>query len=126
MSWFAAHAVLFYESKPGAVRRFRVWENILLTEASSIDEALLKARERALLDAEDGWQFAGIRKVTKCFSLESFDNESRPGDGSELTFTQYEVDSEADIRRLAGGGAVDLYATDVDDVDEVVSPEGHT
>lgn len=25
-----------------------------------------------------------------------------------------------------GGGAVDLFAMDVDDVDEVVSPEGHT
>ena len=107
MSWFAAHIVLFVERKQQSQDRFPVWENIVLIEAATEDEAFDKAETigRRGEGDDDGsfrwdgeparWVFVGVRKLTACETV-----ERRPGDGTELTFLQMEVTSREALERL--------------------------
>jgi Domain of unknown function (DUF4288) len=107
MSWYAAHIVLYVEKKQQPQDRFPVWENIVLIEAATEDEAFDKAEAigRDNEGDDDGsfrwageparWVFAGVRKLTTCEN-----EESRPGDGTELTFLQMEVGSREALERL--------------------------
>ena len=107
MNWFAAHIVLYVELKKQPQDRFPVWENIVLIEATTEDEAFDKAEtigRRGEGDDEGSfrwegeparWVFAGVRKLTACETA-----ERRPGDGTELTYLQMEVASREALERL--------------------------
>ena len=107
MSWFAAHIVLYVERKQQPQDRFPVWENIVLIEAATEDEAFDKAEAigRRSEGDDDGsfrwegesarWVFAGVRKLTACET-----DERRPDDGTELTYLQMEVTSREALERL--------------------------
>lgn len=114
MSWFAGHLVLYVKFKDQPQDRFPVWENIVLIRADSEDEAFAKAEQRGRADAEDDctfrwgnrparWVFAGVRKLTACQ-----DPEKRPGDGTEVSFVELELGSEAAIRKLLDGESVSV------------------
>jgi hypothetical protein len=47
MSWYAAHIVMRVKLKAGRQERFPVWENIILIQAGSEDEAFARAEQRA-------------------------------------------------------------------------------
>lgn len=119
MSWFAAHVVMAVKLKSGRQSRFPVWENIVLIEADSEEEAFRKAedigRQR---EGDDGgsfrwggkaatWVFAGVRKLTECVLT-----GNRPGDGSEVTYNELELDSHEAVEQFAAGDPVPLRYND--------------
>ncbi|MEX2140627.1 MAG: DUF4288 domain-containing protein [Pirellulales bacterium] len=113
MTWYAAHIVMFVELKEPRQERFPVWENVVAFRANSEDEAFEKAeRYGRAEEGDDGgsfrwgksparWVFAGVRKLTECESL-----GDRLEDGTELTYTEFELQSREDVKRLASGKPV--------------------
>jgi len=112
MAWYVAHTILAVKFKEGLQRTITAWENVILVQAESDDEAVRKAEYRARDyegDAEgtfswEGrparWEYAGIRKIIRCP-----DDELR--DGSELTVSYFVVPDEPALRVLVEGDAVD-------------------
>jgi hypothetical protein len=119
MSWFAAHLVLYVRFKERRQDKFPVWENVVLIKADSEDEAFTKAEQRGRDDEGDDegsfrwggrpaeWVFAGVRKLTACQ-----DQDKRPGDGTEVTYTEMQLDSEQAVRKLAAGQPVSVHLRD--------------
>jgi hypothetical protein len=115
MGWYAASIVMCTRFKDGRQDKFPVWENVILIQADSDDEALEKANKRGMDDEGDSsgtyyyedrpatLVFSGIRKIIK-----TQDSETRPGDGTEITYSQMEVDSEGALSRLVKGEPVTL------------------
>jgi hypothetical protein len=119
MSWFAAHLIMSVRLKAKQQRRFPVWENIVLIQANSEKQAFQKAERRGRLDEgdDDGtftwgghpatWVFAGVRKLTSCE-----DSQSPPGDGTEISFLEFELDSEEAVRKLVEGQQVKMQSNE--------------
>jgi Domain of unknown function (DUF4288) len=119
MSWYAAHLIVYFKRRKGPQKRFLVWENIVLIRAKSSDEAYEKAEqlgreEDAVDDATlrigghpSRLVFAGVRKVTLCQ-----DEDSRPNDGSEVSYNEWGVRSEAAIKKLVAGKTVAVEILD--------------
>lgn len=132
MKWYAAHLDYYFKLRTGKQRSFRVWENIVLIRASDADEAYDKAEERGRQEVADDdpsltWDgrparmvFAGVRKVTSCT-----DEDKRPGDGTEVTYLEMELDSESAIRKLVAMQPVSLKIADAfPDEDMMVDTNG--
>ena len=119
MSWFAAHLIMSVKLKGKRQRRFPVWENIVVIEADSEEQAFRKAEHRGRLEEGDDngsftwggqpatWVFAGIRKLTQC---EDFEN--RPGDGTEISYLEFELASQKAVNKLVNGLQVSLRSND--------------
>ncbi len=119
MIWFAAHVIMAVKLKSGRQKRFPVWENVVLIEAGSEDEAFRKAEEigRQGEGDDDGtfrwggkpasWVFAGVRKLTECALA-----GQRPEDGSEITYNELELDSQESVESFAAGNAVPVRYND--------------
>jgi hypothetical protein len=114
MSWFAAHLILYVERKDHDQDCFPLWENIVLIEADSEEEAFAKAEQRGREDedADDSLRlggkparlvFAGVRKLTECQ-----DADKRPGDGTEVSYIEMEVGSKKAIEKLLGNKPVSI------------------
>ena len=113
MAWYAAHLIMYVKLKDHRQDRFPVWENIVLIKADSEEEAFATAERRGRADAGDddggfrwgdhpaAWVFAGVRKLTLCQ-----DSGKRPGDGTEVSYTEMEVGSVEAIEKLLGGEPV--------------------
>jgi hypothetical protein len=120
MNWYAAHLILYFKRRKGSQTRFQVWENIVLIRADSSDEAYEKAEKRGhqeeAIDDEtltigghpSRLVFAGVRKVTLCQ-----DEHARPTDGTEISYNELVLRSEAAIKKLVAGNTVPV---------EVLSP----
>jgi hypothetical protein len=115
MPWYAAHILLYARFKDGSQEKYPIWENIVLIEADADDAALAKAAQRGR-DAEGDshgtftwegrpatWVFAGIRKLIACA-----DADSRPGDGTEVSYSQMQVATEEALAKLAQGDPVPI------------------
>jgi hypothetical protein len=110
---------MFIKIKDVPQDRYPVWENIVLIEAGTEEEAFKKAEERGRLDeGDDGgslrwgkkpatWVFAGVRKLTACE-----DPDERPGDGTELSYSEMELDSLEAVKKLASGKQVQVTYND--------------
>lgn len=122
MSWYAASAIMFVKYKDGNQNRYPIWENVHLIEASTPEEAEEKAIRRAKEDEGDGsgsfkweerpatWVFAGLRKLLSVSHPDSDENEL---DGAEITFSEFEAATEADLNSLVSGDDVKvLYCAD--------------
>ena len=120
MAWYAAHIVTYFRRKRSPQpRRFVVWENVVLIRAASDEEAFARAEERGRRDAGDPDEslringrpaemvFAGVRKVVLCQ-----DEDRRPGDGTEVTYTEMQLGSEEMIRKLVAGEPVSATIAD--------------
>jgi len=118
-NWYAAHLILYVQFKNRPQRKVPVWENIILIKAKTEEEAFAKAEQRGKEDEgdDDGtfkwegkparWVFAGVRKLTLCE-----DPERRPDDGTEVSYTEMEVDSEQAVAKLVGGQSVSVTYAD--------------
>ena len=125
MPWFAAHVVVYFRRKDGPQTRFTVWENVYVLEAA--DREVARARAEALGRREEGDDrgtlyemdatgtrhnltrvFAGVRKVLT-IAHEREDEEL--GSEDEVTFSEFVVEGEEGIRRLAAGDSVTLTYT---------------
>ena len=117
--WYAAHILMYVKRKEGQGGKTPVWENIVLIKAASEEEAFAKATQRGKEDEGDDhgtfrwggkpaqWLFAGIRKLTLCE-----DPEKRPGDGTEVSYTEMEVESEQAVEKLLEGKSVTVKFKD--------------
>lgn len=113
MTWYAANLIMYIRLKKGKQDHYPIQENIILIKAKDEKEAYMKATNRGKQDEGDSsgtlyygddpasMVFAGIRKITTCE-----ESEKRPDDGTEITYSEFEVDSEEKIRSLVEGDPV--------------------
>src|SRR5687768_2173627 len=116
--WYAAHVIMAYRYCEGEQDRFPVQETVYLIEAASAHEARRKAV--AIGEEEGGYDkpsavyndvpvrltFEGVRKVVECLPAEQV------GTGTELTYTEFLVDSEESLGKLVDGGGVTVTLQD--------------
>jgi hypothetical protein len=124
MTWFAAHIIMAVKLKAKRQTRIPVWENIVLIEAGSEAEAFAKAEERGHSDEGDSdgtfrwngqraeWVFAGVRKLVECE-----DPEERPTDGTEVSYSQFELSSKQALAKYVACKPIALS------LDETIRPE---
>ena len=117
--WYSAHIVMFVEFSNKTQNHFPVWENIVLVEAESESQAFEKAEHCGRQsEGDDGgsfrwsdqpakWVFAGVRKLTECALV-----TDRPGDGTEVSYSELEVDSRATLDRFVAGDPVKVCYND--------------
>jgi hypothetical protein len=115
---YAAHIIMAVRYRSGTQNRFPCYENVVLIEADDPDEAMRRAEEYGAEEARHDdptftwggqpayWQFAGVRKLIECRTLG--DPEDRLRDGTELTYSQLEVSSEKDLKKLVEGEPVSV------------------
>lgn len=113
MPWYSAHLVLYVVFKDGMQDSYPVREDVVLIEADSVPEAFEKAKasghDRERDEGEDPrrpgrkgtWAFVGVRKLVEC---DRYDD--RPGDGTDITYSVFEVEDRAALQRLAKGEEV--------------------
>jgi hypothetical protein len=107
---------MYVKFKDGNQDKYPIWENIILIEASSSDEAWDKAIIRAREDEDESprgesfWEgrpfkfvFAGIRRLVACV-----DEDSRPTDGTEITYSQMELPDSDSLSKFLKGEEVFL------------------
>jgi hypothetical protein len=130
MRWYAAHLIQYFKHRKGKQKSYCVWENIVLVRAANFEEARAKAEQ--IGKQEEAYDdksltigghpaklvFAGVRKVVECV-----DPESRPGEGTEVSYTEMELPSETAIRKLVGGEPVSVLMEDLtpEDLEEAGS-----
>ena len=126
MSWYAAHVVMMVERKERGQKHFPLWENIILLQAASEQEAFALAEKhgRGEEGDDDGtfrwdghaarWVFAGVRKITACA-----DASKKPGHGAEITYVEFEASSRENVAKFVEGKPVSLKVTDKFSDDEV-------
>ena len=115
MTWYCAHVIMSVRFKDGNQDTYPVWENVVLIEAPSEKEAWEKAEQRAQRyegDSEGSftwggrpatWVFAGIRKLIMTDYL-----GAPPASGTEVTYSEFELATAEDLRKLIDGDSVDV------------------
>jgi hypothetical protein len=108
VTWYAAHAIMYFELTDGPQDGFQVYENIFLVQAATPDEGFAKARELARRDEGDNsgslrvgnrpakLVFGGIRKLITVLHERS----EQLGDGDEITYSELVVPDREALRRL--------------------------
>lgn len=108
--WYAVSTIMYAKFKDGNQNQFPVWENVILVVADSPDEALGKATRIAREEEGDSsgtflyekrpatMTFGGIRKVIECKN-----SESRPDDGTEITYSVLQVNTQEEFDKLIRG-----------------------
>ena len=116
--WYAAHVVMIFRYCEGKQTKFPVQENVYLIEAPSSAEAQRIAvdigrkegsyeKPSAIFeDVPVRLAFAGVRKVVECLPADKLET------GTELTYTEYLVDSEEALERLLDGDEVRVTIRD--------------
>jgi hypothetical protein len=115
MTWYAAHGIMYVKFSDEKQDKYSVYENVILIEADSDEQALKKAKERCQKDEINSdlgfeWDgrtaclvFAGIRKIIECC-----DSGNIPNDGTEITYSQMEVDDYESLSKLVEGELVTI------------------
>jgi hypothetical protein len=116
MAWFAANGIFYFKLNDASQDRFTILENIYLIEAKDSKEAWEKAQqwgERETVDdptlrVDDQpatMLFAGIRKIV---TVSHWEEEGKLRHGDEISYSEFEVFSEDDVKRLAKGEQVTI------------------
>jgi hypothetical protein len=115
MPWYAASVVLYFKFKDGNQNTYPVWENVILIEANTPQEAFEKAKRIGLTEEGDSdgtmkWEnrpasivFAGVRKVIECT-----DKNDRPMDSTEITYSQFRLRDKQSLDKLIKGDPVEV------------------
>lgn len=116
MTWYAAHIILLTKFLDGVQDRYPVWENVVLINAETPDEAYAIADKKGEAEAEtpEGgghtyngrpaiWVYAGTRKLNEC--LEYFDPEERVSGGmeehgTEVTYSSFVLPDEDSMQKM--------------------------
>jgi len=127
MTWYAAHLIQYVRFLDGIQDRYPCYENVVLIEASSVADAVASAEEigQATYGADSGtgftwderpaeWVFAGLRKLVECDDTgvsapgapDRYDADFRPGHGTEVTYSQIEVQTGQELIDLVAGESV--------------------
>ena len=121
MPWYAAHAIMYVRFTSGKQTRYPVWENVLLINARNAASARRKAERRAKQDEGDSggtfrwanrpaeWVFAGLRKVV---AVSHQSARPTPGDGDEITYSEYRVANRDSLAKLVSAKSVEVQYVD--------------
>jgi hypothetical protein len=95
----------------GIQDHYPIWENVVLLCAASVEDAYAAAEIRGRRYQDDdglrwdnrpaAWVFSGIRKVIECE-----DSRERPAQDTELTYSQFRVESKEQLEKFVGGDVV--------------------
>jgi hypothetical protein len=120
VTWYAAHLLFYVKLKHKRQTRYPVWENIVLISARTEEEGSAKAEQRARNDAcispdesftwggqPAKWVFGGVRKLTLCM-----DAHKRPGDGTEVTYLEWQAPSWQALQKLIRGESASVRIDD--------------
>jgi hypothetical protein len=123
MTWYAAHIILLTKFLDGVQDSYPVWENVVLINAATSDEAYAMADKKGEAESSVGshthdgrpaiWVYAGTRKLNEC--LECFDPEERASGGmeeygTEVTYSSFVLpDEDAMQKMLANRDVTVLY-----------------
>jgi hypothetical protein len=120
MTWYAAHLLFYVKLRHRRQTRYPIWEDIVLITARTEEEAFAKAERRARKDAFSfpdssfRWAgkpaklvFGGVRKLTLCM-----DEHERPGDGTEVTYMEWQAPSWEALQKLIHGEPVSVRVED--------------
>jgi hypothetical protein len=118
MSWYAAHAIVAYRPTEPSKGKIIVYENVILLEAASDEEAEKKARKLAKASTIEGGalkfdgertieSLMGIRKIISVSNPWPYSQEEdRPVEGTEITYSKFSVKDESTLSKLARGEEV--------------------
>lgn len=111
MTWYAAHIVM--QIAVNGRKDVVAWENIVLVQASTVEEAYDKADEigregegdsNGTLELEGDPARMIYRGTRRLVTLSSpTDNENNPTDGCEITYLQIKLDSQDALRDYLEG-----------------------
>ncbi len=142
MTWYAAHIILLTKFLDGVQDSYPVWENVVLINAATSDEAYAIADKKGEAEVSrsvdswytyDGrpavWVYAGTRKLNEC--LEYFDPDERvPGGmeehGTEVTYSSFVLPNEEAMQKLLANRNVDVLYKGFDpeeDTDSTLSED---
>ena len=120
MRWYTAHLVMFLKYKEHPQDCFTLWENVVLIQADTAEEAWEKAERRGREDEGDcdgtltcdekpaEWVLAGVRQIVL-----SVDPEERPGDGTEVSYSELQVDSMEELEQFVQGKWATVHFVEV-------------
>lgn len=121
MTWFTASVLVAIKPHGYTSGPVQVYENMYLVEAPTSSEALAKARKLGVEEAaiiDDGLtideepafrEFVGVRKLINVSNPTPLrQDEDRPTDGTELTYSLYEVEDVQALQELASGNPLRL------------------
>ena len=115
MTWYAAHIIVSIRTIERQKGPILVYENVILVEASDGEQAWIKARahakasmvkdDSATLNGEPAAEaLVGIRKIIEVSNRWPLSQSGdRPLDGTEITYSQFEVKDERALSKLANG-----------------------
>jgi hypothetical protein len=122
MSWYAAHIVVSIRPIKPRKGEILVWENVVLIEARSNDDAEDKARKYGKasivedktrkIDGEPAeTSFLGVRKIISVSNPWPLTQKGdRPVDGTEITYSRFTVKDKRALAKLVNGdGTVVRY-----------------
>jgi hypothetical protein len=114
MTWFAVHTVITVQ-RVDQLGPISIYENIFLVQAANSSQAKLEGERlvKPEVDSDDDLTidgfpakrtFAGIRKVVNVSNPEPLDlDNDRPVSGTEITYSEFEVDTEDDVIKFVSG-----------------------
>jgi hypothetical protein len=129
MTWYAAHIISYIRFLDGVQDKYPIYENVVLLEADSTDQAYEEAKRIGKEDYDDTtdgseglfweerpavWVFAGVRKLIECQDTASTMTEqpdrigNSPIHGTEVTYSQMELADEEALTKLIKGDPVTL------------------
>lgn len=116
--WYCAHGIFYFALKYKEQDSYFIHENVYLVEASNADDAMEKAVNYARAHEDDNegdtltlndepvrYVFAGIRKLV---TIAICEEGAKPTDGCEVTYSELEVDTLDEVKKLASGDFVDV------------------
>jgi Domain of unknown function (DUF4288) len=122
MTWYAASIIIAFRTEQKDRSPILVHENVILIEAPNEDEAMKKAKtageNQVQSDASEDLRvgnrpahidFIGVRKlITVSNPSPLSQDKDRPVDGTEVTYSQFELPDEDALMRLSNGDDVTL------------------
>jgi len=117
MTWYGAHAIMYFQLTDGPQDEFQGYENVFLVQADSPDAARAKACELARREEGDSsgtlrvgdhparLLFGSIRKVV---AVSHYQEDGQIGDGDEITYSEFVVAGRAALEKLISAEDVEL------------------
>lgn len=112
--WYCAHIVMLMAFDEEEQDVFPFWENVVLVEADSEEEAFEKAEALGRIEEKNSgpiivddrpakFVFSGVRKAVLCGHT-----GEKPREGQELTFSSFECRDRENFDKFVGGDYAEL------------------
>ncbi len=120
MTWYVASIIMSIKTLEQPQSQIPVYENFVLIEAETSTEALEKAEvigrneafynnDMTLDNKAAKMVYEGLRKLINISNPEPFDlDHDRPVSGTELTYSQYILENNEQMKDLVDGGELTL------------------